>query len=150
MSKFEVIKKSSELVENKNSNIENLFFFLNFVNLLIPFNKEEQKELTQLIKNDFKNLDDLSVSIDKIFKGDFDEMWSEGKSADDYMASGLRKGNQKGLQKGIQEGKKEGIQEARKESILKLHKKGYTPKQITDLLDYKLNMVKKIIASSKA
>ena len=90
------------------------------------------------------------ISCDKaeIVKEDAFKMFLEGKCPDDYIAHGLSKGEKEGLQKGIQKGRKEGIQEGRKESILNLHKKGYTPKQIADLLDFKLNIVNKIITSS--
>ena len=47
--------------------------------------------------------------------------------------------------KGIEEGKLEGIEESQKNSIISLYNKKYNAEQISNLLDYDLDFVEKVI-----
>ena len=163
-SNFGVIRKYLEFLENKNIDIEKFNFLRIFAEKLIPFNKEEQNEIKKLFNKNNKLMKQITYAQAKIVREDVSKMLREGTSLNDYLARSLKKvkqeskqeGMQKGLQKGKKEGKKEGKQEgiqegiqvSRNKSILNLHKKGYTSEQIAELLDFELNIVKEIIASS--
>ena len=55
------------------------------------------------------------------------------------------KGIEEGKLEGIAEGKLEGIEEVQKNSIISLYNKKYNAEQISNLLDYDLDFVEKVI-----
>ena len=151
-SNYTIIKEVIELIKKINKSVDEYKKFLNFVEEIIPINVEPEldKYINQEKNNIMGNLSHInSVKKANAVVESVETLWKEGKTLKDYITQGLitgrQEGKQEGIQEGIQKGKHDGRQEGRQESILNLHKKGYKAPQISDLLDFELAFVEKII-----
>ena len=147
-SNYSIIKEVIELIKKINKSVDEYKKFINFVEEIIPVNVEP--ELDKYINQEKNNIMGNLSHINSYKKAtavveSVETLWKEGKTLKDYIARGKKEGRQEGRQEGIQKGKHEGRQEGRQESILNLHKKGYKAPQISDLLDFELSFVEKII-----
>ena len=147
-SNYTIIKEVIELIKKINKSVDEYKKFINFVEEIIPVNVEP--ELDKYINQEKNNIMGNLSHINSYKKAtavveSVETLWKEGKTLKDYIARGKKEGRQEGRQEGIQKGKHEGRQEGRQESILNLHKKGYKAPQISDLLDFELAFVEKII-----
>ena len=79
-------------------------------------------------------------------KEDIREMFKKEihQAEEESFKRGREEGREEGKKEGIKEGREEGALNDRKETILKLLKKGYSHKDISDMLDIPLDEVKDI------
>ena len=142
-SNYTIIKEVIELIKKINKSVDEYKKFLNFVEEIIPINVEPEldKYINQEKNNIMGNLSHInSVKKANAVVESVETLWKEGKTLKDYITQGLKAGRQ--------EGRQEGIQEGMEKSILNLHKKGYKAPQISDLLDFELAFVEKIIVKN--
>ena len=57
---------------------------------------------------------------------------------------GIEQGIEKGIEKGIEQGKEQGIEQERRVNIEKMLQKGFSPQQVSDILELPLELVQKV------
>ncbi len=140
--RVQVLKRFIELLNEKNISKKELRNLINFAEILVTLPKEVKPQYEEIKTQKIKNMANIVVTPERLraFQDSISYLYSTGKTKEDLLNEGKRKGEQLGLQKGKLEGE---FQKAC-ETAEKLKAKGMNIDFIQDVTGLSLEEITKL------